>query len=1190
LWLTSAPTPEPGFTHESAIKIVPDDANFPTNAVNNQKYSLITFIPLFLYYEFRFFFNLYFLVVALTQFVPALQVGFLFTYVAPLCFVLAVSMAKEAYDDVQRHRRDRVVNNEMYLRLTGDASTIVNKGGSQPNVLYEEGATFERVPARDLRVGDIIVLHANQRIPSDCVLLRTSDKQGTCFIRTDQLDGETDWKIRRAVLATQKLPHAGMIFRLHAELNVEAPKLDIYDFAGNFKYYGLTPAQETAHAVHHDVSDRDALAAESARQAQYGAAPEGVSSPGFPRIPSASTISSSASIGSSISSINSLGPGAIASAAEVPEMTLSSPLEENRCEPSVEPLTLENVVWASTVVASGTVIACVVYTGLDTRSQRNASVPKTKTGLLDLEVNSLSKILFVITMILAFTMTALKGLHGEWYIYMFRFVLLLSSIIPISLRVNLDLAKTYYSVVMMRDEKIPNTVVRTSTIPEELGRLSYIFTDKTGTLTCNEMVFKTLVVGLNLVYPYDRMGDLIPLAQRYTWTLGKPATPEAKHNEPATVPVSPDAQKVGSLLLAIALCHNVTPVVPEASADDEEESKSSNSESVTEFQASSPDEVALVKFTQQVGLQLIARSQHSITLKTPRGRIAEFEILSIFPFSSDTKRMGIIVREPVPYFDSHIPGEGSSNDVQASVQLQPASRIVFYLKGAETVMKERIVPSDWLNEELDTMASAGLRTLVYARKYLGEDEYASFATQLNAARAVLEGRSEAIQLAMQRIEHNMELLGITGVDDRLQPYVSECLERLREARIRTWMLTGDKAETAACIARSATLVARTQRITTISTNSERDLKIMLDNFSASDDGCLLIDGPTLHLALNRLPWQFLSTACRATSVICCRCAPTQKAQVVSMMKQFTGKRVCAIGDGGNDVAMIQAADVGVGIVGKEGLQAAMAADFSIQQFSHLERLILWHGRNSYKRSARLAQFVMHRGLIISIIQAVFSALFFFAAVPIYNGWLMVGYTTVYTMLPVFSLVLDQDISEASATLYPLLYTDLQKGRPLSFKTFFIWVFLSVYQGGLIMILAITLFESSIVNIVAITFTALVLCELANVALSIHRWTKTMVAAQIVSIIAYAVSMVVLRTYFDLAFILTGSFAWKTIAVTMACTLPPTLVARIMQKINPPAYTKVSQAGTLQLSEHLPGLVSDPRPSGALSNSQTVRQR
>ena len=113
-------------------------------------------------------------------------------------------------------------------------------------------------------------------------------------------------------------------------------------------------------------------------------------------------------------------------------------------------------------------------------------------------------------------------------------------------------------------------------------------------------------------------------------------------------------------------------------------------------------------------------------------------------------------------------------------------------------------------------------------------------------------------------------------------------------------------------------------------------------------------------------------------------------------------------------------------MGKEGKQASLAADFSVTQFSYLTKLLLWHGRNSYRRSAKLAQFVIHRGLIISVMQAVFSSIFYFAPIALYQGWLLVGYATAYTMAPVFSLVLDRDVSEDLALLYPELYKDLVK--------------------------------------------------------------------------------------------------------------------------------------------------------------------
>ncbi len=212
------------------------------------------------------------------------------------------------------------------------------------------------------------------------------------------------------------------------------------------------------------------------------------------------------------------------------------------------------------------------------------------------------------------------------------------------------------------------------------------------------------------------------------------------------------------------------------------------------------------------------------------------------------------------------------------------------------------------------------------------------------------------------------------------------LEILRNAGLKIWMLTGDKIETATNIAISAKLVSRNQTIYSIQRlagllEAEDELERLVSQYQ---DGCLVIDGQSLQFYLDHMEEKFVDVAVRLPVVVCCRCSPTQKASVTTLIKTFTKKRVCAIGDGGNDVSMIQAADVGVGIVGKEGKQASLAADFSVLQFSHLTRLLLWHGRNSYKRSAKLSQFVIHRGLIISVIQAVFSAIFYFAPIALYQ--------------------------------------------------------------------------------------------------------------------------------------------------------------------------------------------------------------
>jgi len=188
----------------------------------------------------------------------------------------------------------------------------------------------------------------------------------------------------------------------------------------------------------------------------------------------------------------------------------------------------------------------------------------------------------------------------------------------------------------------------------------------------------------------------------------------------------------------------------------------------------------------------------------------------------------------------------------------------------------------------------------------------------------------------------------------------------------------------------------------------------------------MIDGNTLDICMSskKAEEKFFNIATRAPCVCVCRCSPTQKALIVKLIGKYTKKRTASVGDGGNDVGMILESNVGVGIVGKEGKQASLAADFSITEFQHLRRLLLWHGRLSYKRSAVLSQFIIHRGLIITVIQALFSVVFFFVAIPIYNGFLMLGYATIYTSLPVFSLVFDEDVDAHSVMKFPPLYQTL----------------------------------------------------------------------------------------------------------------------------------------------------------------------
>ncbi|KAI0369507.1 protein transporter [Pilatotrama ljubarskyi] len=1009
-------------------------SKYPPNVVRNQKYNVFTFLPLVFYEQFKFFFNLYFLLVALSQFIPALKIGFIITYVAPLAFVLTVTMGKEAYDDYKRNLRDREANSQKYLVLDP-----TEYSASTP-----EGIPHTRsVPSSALRVGDLVLLEKNQRVPADLVLLRTSESSGTCFIRTDQLDGETDWKLRVAVPACQKLGSDRELLTLDAEIYADAPIKDIHTFIGTFTINSPPPLLED------DV----------------------------PMVP----------------------------------------------VPTVEPLTAENMLWANTVLAAGSAVGFVIYTGSETRAVMNTSHPETKVGLLDLEINRLAKILCAVTFALSFVLVALNGFRGLWYIYVFRFLILFSSIIPISLRVNLDMGKTVYAHQIMTDSEIPDTIVRTSTLPEELGRIEYLLSDKTGTLTQNEMEMKKLHMG-TVSYGFDSMDEV---AHQLAVAFG--SSSEHGHGRQNSLQTGVQlatrgrrdmSSRVHDVVLSLALCHNVTPVY--------------NDDGTVTYQASSPDEVAIVKWTESVGLRLTFRDRTRIELQTPPGARISFDVLDIFPFTSESKRMGIIVR-----------------DAQTG-------EITFLQKGADVVMAKIVQRNDWLEEECANMAREGLRTLVMARRRLSEQAYAHFKEQHHQASIKLEGRNEAMaSVVADLLERDLELLGLTGVEDKLQDEVKSTLELLRNAGIKIWMLTGDKIETATCIAISTKLVARNQYIHQVAKlKTSEQARDQLEFLQNKLDCCLVIDGESLQLCLNLFKNEFIEIATKLSAVVACRCSPTQKADVARLIRKHTRKRVCCIGDGGNDVSMIQAADVGVGIVGKEGKQASLAADFSVTQFSHLTKLLLWHGRNSYRRSAKLAQFVIHRGLIISIMQAVFSSIFYFAPIALYQGWLMVGYATAYTMAPVFSLVLDRDVNEDLALLYPELYKELTKGRVLSYKTFFMWLMISVYQGAAIMIMSLVLFETEFLNIVSISFTALILNELIMVALEITTWHVYMVLSEIVTLFIYAISMAFLPEYFDLTFVVSTRFAWKVAVIVAISAFPLYIIKLIRSRVAPAASSKL----------------------------------
>ena len=1048
-----------------------------SNKEENHKYSILLFVPIVLFNQFRQFGNFFYLLLSISQLIPQFKVGFLFTYVSPLCMVVFFSMFKELYDDIKRRIQDKKMNSALISTLT------LNQQNWQVQIIKKKAA--------DLQIGDIIELTKDTRVPADLIVLKTynESEDNQAFIRTDQLDGETDWKLRKAPGLTQEKTERDIVY-LNGHIKYKAPSKLIYNFEGVLKCQ----------------NDQGVM--------------------------------------------------------------------------QKEPLNLENTLWASTVLASQKIIGIVIYTGKETRARMNSSTPKVKIGILDDELNDLNKYLFVIMLILSLIISILRGFNTKFIFTFMKFIILFCAIIPISLRVNLDVSKTWFSYTISNDKSIPETIARNSTIPEELGRISYVFSDKTGTLTKNEMIFKKISLeteqfgeesfnDLKSILVDECQNSDAPLLDIFNMIKYHNQNQELKNenttdiNEPydnniidtnslsnsnnnnskrKSLDLKPKSSKrirrernkiIRDTITAMVLCNNVTPTE-------------------TGYQASSPDEVALVKFADSLNMKLSHRTDKEIQIQNSAGNMEEYEVLANFPFSSDTKRMGIILKN------------------------KKYGHIIYYLKGAENVMM-KFVKKDYIGyikENAENLATKGLRTLVLSQKIIPKEEFDAWNEEYLEATSSMENRKQKIAEAVSKLENNMDFLCVTGVEDLLQDDVATIIDNMRQAGMKIWMLTGDKVETATCISISAGLKAKNQKIFTIryddlsdyeeKEDKDKKLKKLKELFIEynrkieTDPHLFIIDGDSLDLALKNCESEFFNTAMKALSVVCCRCSPTQKRIIVKTIKKYTKARTAAVGDGGNDVAMIQEADMGIGIVGKEGLQASLAADYSIKEFKSLNVLLLWWGRRAYKNTSMVANFVIHRGLIISLNQFIFSIIFYYNAVALYNGMLSFGYSTIFTSLPSITILLDIDVSKENVLKFPSLYKILLKGRELNFKNFLWWVFKSIFQSAVIMFGCIIAFESDLfLNIVTYTFTALIYLELLNVYMEINKYHWFMLVGLGSTFIVYTLTILLLPEVFTVS-VLSLKNLLLILALSAVAWAPFFILNKIKKFFFPQTIEKLNQ--------------------------------
>eukprot|EP01104_Vermistella_antarctica_P005938 TRINITY_DN16684_c0_g1_i1.p1 TRINITY_DN16684_c0_g1~~TRINITY_DN16684_c0_g1_i1.p1 ORF type:complete len:1126 (+),score=362.88 TRINITY_DN16684_c0_g1_i1:248-3625(+) len=695
-------------------------------------------------------------------------------------------------------------------------------------------------------------------------------------------------------------------------------------------------------------------------------------------------------------------------------------------------------------------IGVVVYAGPETKLSLNQKKPPSKFSQLDKRMNVivwfLMGVLSCVSLGLAICGGIWEGVRaddtyveevqdsfggaGFWGVRLFfSYFVLLSFMIPLSLVVSLEIIKVCQARLMEWDEKMaidPNDiketgmVVKTSNLNDELAQVEYVFSDKTGTLTENVMEFcRTSIMGVQ----YEDIG--------LKGNLGVVA--KAGNGQ--------ESNDVEEFLHALALCHSVV-------TDTDDDGR-------IVYKAASPDEEALCDAARANGHEMVSRTTRTITIRE-HGEEKVYDVLAVMEFTSDRRRMSVVVRSP----------EG---------------RVVMYSKGADSMMYSRLNDREddielkqKTLDDLDYFSAEGLRTLVVAKREMSDAEFAEFDGQFQDASNTIEGREEAVEEVCARWETNLELVGATAIEDKLQDRVPETIEYLLLAGIKVWVITGDKQATAINIGYSSRLLSPNMDVIKLNAESSEEcydlLRDYLDQYVDENGVCigenlvaLVVDGATLKYCINEHPDEFLALSQICHSVVCCRVTPIQKAKVVKLVKSAVKAVTLSVGDGANDVSMIQEANIGVGIFGKEGTQAARSADFAIRKFKHLQRLISVHGRWSLIRNGGMIQYSFYKNTAVFMCQVWFAFWSAFSAETLYDDFLMTLFNITITSLP--PLVLgagEKDLSDKIIERHPQVYNRTQQNNVFTYKTMAVWYAFALYHSLIFYYLTVAWWNNDIV--------------------------------------------------------------------------------------------------------------------------------
>ncbi|XP_022213431.1 probable phospholipid-transporting ATPase IM isoform X10 [Drosophila obscura] len=1061
---------------------------YHNNYIKTSKYSVFTFLPFNLLEQFQRLANFYFLCLLVLQLIPAISSLTPVTTAIPLIGVLTLTAVKDAYDDIQRHLSDSQVNNRKSKTL---------RNGKLVDAKWSE-----------VQVGDVIRLDNNQFVAADILLLTTSEPNGLCFIETAELDGETNLKAKQCLTETIELgDHHDALWNFNGEILCERPNNLLNKFDGTLIWRNQRFALDNEKIL-------------------------------------------------------------------------------------LRGCVLRNTQWCYGVV---------VFAGVDTKLMQNSGKTQFKSTGVDRLLNFIiiGIVLFLVSICALFAVgcaiwEGLIGQHFQAYLpwehiipkdyiptgatvigllVFFSYAIVLNTVVPISLYVSVEVIRFIQSFLINWDEEMyyarTNTYAkaRTTTLNEELGQIQYIFSDKTGTLTQNIMTFnKCSINGRTYGDVIDlRTGEPIEVTEALQ-CVDFSANPHHEsdfrwYDRTLLDAVRSDEEHSHVFFRLLALCHTVMAETVEGKL---------------EYQAQSPDEAALVAAARNFGFVFRSRTPNSITIEV-MGRMEEYELLNILDFNNVRKRMSVILRR------------GDS--------------VVLYCKGADNVIYDRLHGGQEdlkarTQDHLNKFAGEGLRTLVLAERRLTEQYYKEWRTRQQEAALSMDSREERLNEIYEEIESDMQLVGVTAIEDKLQDGVPKAIANLQSAGIKIWVLTGDKQETAINIGYSCQLLSdELADVFIVDGNSVEEVEKQLRQFKESikiynrfrpggtealynsdsnmdplsvtmtqtsvfmhesstpptpppppaisvvtfrwddknkdnkggpdsaecndlfgdekrslDGGAasividentgfaLVVNGHSLvHCLSPELEIKFLDIASQCKAVICCRVTPLQKALVVELIKRAKNAVTLAIGDGANDVSMIKAAHIGVGISGQEGLQAVLSSDYAIAQFRYLERLLLVHGRWSYYRMCKFLRYFFYKNFAFTLCHCWYSLFCGFSAQTVFDPMFISVYNLFYTSLPVLSLgIFEQDVSDKNSVEYPRLYTPGLKSELFNIREFIYSVLHGAFTSLVLFLIPYGVYKDGVshngyilsdhMTLGAVVATILIVDNTAQISLYTSYWT------------------------------------------------------------------------------------------------------